>query len=99
MDGASPEKILLIANPASRHGEGIVDAARVEALLHERADAELTVLMTQRRGHAEELAAAAGGFDLVVVVGTPPEPDDLAATVDRYVAMTRATGDLVILTP
>ena len=28
MDGASPEKILLIANPASRHGEGIVDAAR-----------------------------------------------------------------------
>lgn len=38
-------------------------------------------------------------FDLVVVVGTPPEPDDLAATVDRYVAMTRATGDLVILTP
>ena len=69
MDGASPEKILLIANPASRHGEGIVDAARVEALLHERADAELTVLMTQRRGHAEELAAAAGGFDLVVVVG------------------------------
>ena len=69
MDGASPEKILLIANPASRHGEGIVDAARVEALLRERADAELTVLMTQRRGHAEELAAAAGGFDLVVVVG------------------------------
>lgn len=69
MDGASPEKILLIANPASCHGEGIVDAARVEALLHERADAELTVLMTQRRGHAEELAAAAGGFDLVVVVG------------------------------
>lgn len=69
VDGSFPEKILIIANPASRHGEGIVDAARVERLLHAPDVAELTMLMTQWQGHAEDLAAAAGRFDLVVVVG------------------------------
>lgn len=54
-----------------------------------------------------QVLSAAGSkgleFDLVVVVGQPPtpgdppSPDDLAATVDRYVAMTRATSELVLL--
>ena len=68
-DGSSDRKILLIANPAARHGEGIVDAARIEGLLRRLGAENLTVLMTQRQGHAEELAAGAEAFDLVVVVG------------------------------
>lgn len=37
-------------------------------------------------------------FDVVVVVG-PQTPDGVTATVDRYVAMTRATQRLAVLTP
>ena len=36
-------------------------------------------------------------FDLVVLVDSPALGHDLTAVVDRYVAMTRATQQLVIL--
>ncbi|WP_163276167.1 ATP-binding domain-containing protein, partial [Cellulomonas iranensis] len=36
-------------------------------------------------------------FDLVVLVDPGAWGDDVAATVDRYVAMTRATSELVVL--
>ncbi len=49
-----------------------------------------------------QVLSAAGSkgleFDLVVVVGDQPKSDDLVGTVDRYVAMTRATRELVLLT-
>lgn len=37
-------------------------------------------------------------FDLVVLVEPDPPDERLEATVDRYVAMTRATQQLVVLT-
>lgn len=69
MSGDVRQRVLILANPAARHGKGIVDAARAERLLNRQEGMEVTTLLTQRQGHAEELAAAAEGFDLVVVVG------------------------------
>lgn len=66
---AASGKVLLIANPTSQHGRAAVAAARVESLMRERLGSALTVLFTQWPGHAEQLASAAEGFDLVVVVG------------------------------
>ncbi|MEE3922027.1 ATP-binding domain-containing protein [Micromonospora sp. BRA006-A] len=37
-------------------------------------------------------------FDLVVLVDPEAFGDGVAGAVDRYVAMTRATGELVVLT-
>jgi DNA helicase IV len=44
-------------------------------------------------------AAASKGleFDLVVLVNPQALGDDITGAVDRYVAMTRTTGELVIL--
>lgn len=63
------DKVLIIANPASRHGEGAVDAARVEELLRRQGVLELTVSRTSWQGHAERFASEAGEYDLVVAVG------------------------------
>ncbi len=37
-------------------------------------------------------------FDLVVLVDPEPLDGGIEAAVDRYVAMTRTTGELVVLT-
>lgn len=62
-------RVLLIANPASRSGDGAVIARRVEALLRERLGDGLYALSTTHRGHVEALAAGASEYDLVTVVG------------------------------
>lgn len=62
-------KILLIANPAARHGEGAVDAVRAERLMRERWGASVTALLTKRSGHAFHIAATASAYSAVVVLG------------------------------
>ncbi len=63
------EKVLLIANPASRHGEGAVAAVRAERLLRETVGARLAVMLTSHQGHAADIAESAAGLDAVVALG------------------------------
>jgi len=57
---------LLIVNPAARHGETERLIPVVEQLLANMAH---DTVLTTRAGHAAELAASAGGYDLVVACG------------------------------
>ena len=58
---------LLIANPASRRGGQLVEAAR-QAILDEGATCD--VMLTERTGHAQELGAAHGRhYDVVFTLG------------------------------
>ena len=57
--------------------------------------------MTLRRPRVRSLTAGTAKgleFDLVVLVAPGSFGDGVAGAVDRYVAMTRATRQLVILT-
>jgi YegS/Rv2252/BmrU family lipid kinase len=62
----TPGKLLLIVNPTARHGETEALLPALEKLLQSVAHDTLT---TRHPGHATELAAAAGGYDVVVAVG------------------------------
>ncbi|MFR1640981.1 MAG: acylglycerol kinase family protein [Eggerthellaceae bacterium] len=62
-------KTLLIANPVSQNGKGARAAARAEELLRRSLGDGLHAVLTESEGHAVELAARAGGFDAVVVLG------------------------------
>jgi YegS/Rv2252/BmrU family lipid kinase len=57
---------LLIANPAARHGETQRLLPAIERLL---TNVPHDTVVTERAGHATELAAAADDYDLVVAVG------------------------------
>ena len=60
-------RVLLIANPASRRGAGLIERAR-GAVLATGASCELA--RTERAGHAAEIAAARGrDFDVVLTLG------------------------------
>ncbi len=60
-------RILLIANPASRRGARLIGRA-IEAV--KRAGATIEVAITERSGHAAEIAAARGRqFDIVLTLG------------------------------
>lgn len=59
-------RMLLIVNPAARHGETEALAPVVERLL---ASVPHDTVMTERTGHAAEIAAAARGYDVIVAVG------------------------------
>lgn len=59
-------RVLLIANPAARHGETERLIPVVETLL---AAVPHDIKRTERMGHAEEIAAAAGEYDTVVAIG------------------------------
>ena len=59
-------KTLLIVNPAARHGETEHLIPAIERLLM---NVEHVTVLTDRVGHAIELAAAATGYDLVVAAG------------------------------
>lgn len=61
------KRALLIANPASRRGARYVDAAR--AAITERG-ATCDLVLTERSGHAREIAAQRGpGYDVVFTLG------------------------------
>jgi len=60
-------RVLLIANPASRRGARLIDRARA-AVIATGASCELA--LTERAGHAGEIAAARGrDFDVVLTLG------------------------------
>ena len=61
------KRALLIANPASRRGGRYVDDSRAAILA---AGAECDVMLTQRSGHAAEMAREhAGSYDVVFTLG------------------------------
>lgn len=62
---------LVLANPTAQLGRGGDAAAQVEAFLHaqEGMCSALDAVFTEHPGHAEELAAAAGAYDTLVVIG------------------------------
>lgn len=59
-------KVLLVANPTAKHGETAKVIPVVERLL---ANVEHDTVVTTHRGHATEIAAGAGSYDVVVAVG------------------------------
>ncbi|HEV7991212.1 MAG TPA: diacylglycerol kinase family protein [Gemmatimonadaceae bacterium] len=60
-------RVLLIANPASRRGARLIDRAR-DAVIASGATCEL--VLTERAGHAAEIATAKGrDFDVVLTLG------------------------------
>lgn len=61
-----PRKTLLIVNPAARHGETSKLVPVIEQLLM---NLPHDLAVTERSGHACELARQAGGYDLVVACG------------------------------
>ncbi len=62
----SEQRTLVIANPAARHGETEALLPVVRQLLH---NLPHEMVLTERMGHATELAAAARDYDLVVALG------------------------------
>ena len=65
-----PRRLLAIANPISGRGRAADLAPRLEELAR-RAEVQIELRLTQHRGHARDLAAAAQveGFDAVISVG------------------------------
>ncbi len=61
-----PGSTLLIINPAARHGETAKLVPAVESLL---AALPHDTVMSERMGHAAEIAATAADYDLVVAMG------------------------------
>jgi YegS/Rv2252/BmrU family lipid kinase len=60
-------RVLLIANPASRRGARLIDRARAAVIA---TGASCDVALTERAGHAAEIAAARGrDFDVVLTLG------------------------------
>jgi YegS/Rv2252/BmrU family lipid kinase len=59
-------RVLLIVNPAANHGETAALVPAVERLLQ---SVPHDTVLTQRVGHAVELAAEADGYDTVVAMG------------------------------
>ncbi|TLM97399.1 MAG: diacylglycerol kinase family lipid kinase, partial [Actinobacteria bacterium] len=59
-------KALLIINPEARHGE---TAALVPVIKKLLANLPHETVLTERMGHAAEIAAGAGGYGLVVAAG------------------------------
>jgi len=59
-------KTLLIVNPAAKHGETGTLIPAIERLLQ---DLPHDTVLTERIGHAGELAASADGYDTIVAVG------------------------------
>lgn len=59
-------KMLLIVNPAAKHGETETLVPAIEQLLQ---SAPHDLVMTTHMGHAAELAEAARGYDVLVAVG------------------------------
>lgn len=62
-------------------------------------DGRVGVAAGDRVSVIDPIAAKGLEFDLVVVVDPDGFGDDVTGAVDRYVAMTRATGQLVLLAP
>lgn len=59
-------RVLLVANPAARHGETAKLIPVIQRLLM---NVEHDTVITQRMGHAAEVAAGAAGYDTVVAAG------------------------------
>jgi diacylglycerol kinase (ATP) len=66
----SPERVRVILNPRAAHGRALGRLPEVEAALR-RDELEHEIVLTQRPGHATELAKAAlaEGIDVVVAMG------------------------------
>ena len=62
----APEKMLLIVNPAARHGETESLVPAIERILQ---SVEHDTVLTEGMGHATTLARDADGYDVVVAVG------------------------------
>src|SRR5665647_2901885 len=60
-------RTLLIINPAARHGRTAELVPVIEKLLESVVPHETVI--TERPGHAQDLAAAAENYDVVVAVG------------------------------
>lgn len=74
-------KLLLIANPAAQNGAGHAAALRARALLASLLGEDAVALrLTERAGHATELAAqaASDGFDVVVALGGDGAANEVA---------------------
>lgn len=72
---------MLIANPASRRGGALIDAAR-EAIV--RAGVSCDVMRTERAGHAAEIATAHGRtYDLVFALGGDGTAMEVAGALAR----------------
>lgn len=63
-------KTLLVANPAAQNGNGAAAAERAAGLLGRALGEDgLCMALTERSGHAAELAAGAAGFSTVLALG------------------------------
>lgn len=87
---AGSEKVLLILNPVAGHGK----SAKLKPLVEERLKqkgVEFETVLTERRGHAQELAASAhlNGFKIVAAMGGD---GTLSEVVSGF--MTRFSGKL-----
>ena len=91
------------AIPVTRAGVDDLESV-VDGWLREHTDGTACVIgesVTLRRPRVRSLTAGTAKgleFDLVVLVAPGSFGDGVAGAVDRYVAMTRATRQLVILT-
>ena len=84
--------ICFIVNPASGMGR---TGRHLEELRRQAADLDGEWLITERPGHATELAAAATGCEIVVAVGgdvTQLGPRSSAVTRRTYARLVRTKG-------
>lgn len=64
------ENMLLVANPTSQSGRGAHLAEEaVEALFKRMRDSSIEVVLTKHSHHATQIAAEAGNFDALIVLG------------------------------
>ena len=102
-DANVPRSIRSSAIPVTRAGVDDLESV-VDGWLREHTDGTACVIgesVTLRRPRVRSLTAGTAKgleFDLVVLVAPGSFGDGVAGAVDRYVAMTRATRQLVILT-
>jgi len=62
-------KTLLIVNPTSQSGKGIIASVRVREILEPVLQQNLDVVFTEAEKHAIKIAAAAEGYDTVIALG------------------------------
>ena len=78
--------MLLIVNPAARHGETKALVPVIEQLL---GSVPHDTVMTEHTGHAADLASAAQGYEVVVAVGGDGTVHEVLNGLMRHPAETR----------
>ncbi len=96
--GAVADLVGVVRDWLARHDEGIAAVIVGEAAAPSAVPAELHALEGVERVQVLTPVSAKGlEFDLVVLIHPVAFGEGLTGAVDRYVAMTRATGELVVL--